>query len=217
MELSLLTDMDVAHLAKLTSIIWLDIVLSGDNALVIGLAASTLPNDLRRKAIIFGLALATTIRILFAGATTYLLNIPGLLFVGGLALLWVSSSLYKEIRKTANLDEELSRSAASSDAETGNNLFRALVSITVADISMSIDNVLAVAAIARDNVNLLVFGLGLSIALMGIGATLIMSLLLRYRWISYVGVLLLLAIALQMLWEGSPDLWQLAKGYLSET
>ncbi len=207
-------DMDVAAAAKLAYIIWIDIVLSGDNALVIGLAASTLPGDLRRKAIIFGLTLATTIRILFAGATTYFLNIPGLLFAGGLALLWVSWSLYREIPSAGSQPNDDGHEP--SGMETGNTLFRALVSITVADISMSIDNVLAVAAIAREEVWLLVFGLALSIALMGLGATLIMRFLLRYRWISYVGVLLLVALGLQMMWEGWPDVHHIARGVMAD-
>jgi len=197
--------MELSYFASLASIVWLDIVLSGDNALVIGIAASTLPAELRRKAILFGLGLATTIRILFAGATTYMLNIPGLLFAGGLALLWVSWSLLCEIRCMARNGSFENCHEGVNGLKTGNTLFRALVSITVADISMSIDNILAVAALARGHLELLAIGLGLSIALMGIGATLVMRVLVSYRWISFVGVFLLVFIGGRMIWNGWPD------------
>lgn len=199
--------MEIGSLAGIAQIIWLDVVLSGDNALVIGIAASTLAPNLRRKAIVFGLLLATTIRILLAGAATYLLSVPGLLVGGGLALLWVSWRLFADLywhQAEAELSEHGDGVAASKG--DGASLFKALVSITIADISMSIDNVLAVAAIARDNVSVLVFGLALSIALMGLGASLIVRVLLKYRWISYVGVALLVYISIQMLWQGYWDL-----------
>jgi YjbE family integral membrane protein len=199
--------MELGSLAGLAQIIWLDVVLSGDNALVIGIAASTLAPALRRKAIVFGLALATTIRILFAGAATYLLAVPGLLFAGGLALLWVSWRLFSDLY-WHQAEPELSEhgAAAAGVPAAGSSLSKALISITIADISMSIDNVLAVAAIARDNVTMLVFGLALSIALMGLGASLIVKILLKYRWISYVGVALLVYISAEMLIQGFPSL-----------
>ncbi|MEZ5925522.1 MAG: YjbE family putative metal transport protein [Hyphomicrobiaceae bacterium] len=205
--------MELGSLAGLTQIIWLDVVLSGDNALVIGIAASTLVPSLRRKAIVFGLALATAIRILFAGAATYLLNVPGLLFAGGLALLWVSWRLFADLYWHQAEPEAVKVDADHPDgAPESHSLFKALVSITIADISMSIDNVLAVAAIARreDSLGLLVFGLALSIALMGVAATLIVRVLLKYRWISYVGVALLFYIAGEMLVYGFPGLLRLA-------
>jgi YjbE family integral membrane protein len=204
--------MELGSLASLAQIIWLDVVLSGDNALVIGIAASTLVPELRRKAIIFGLALATTIRILFAGAATYLLGVPGLLFAGGIALLWVSWRLFADLywHQAAPEAVKMEVGRTASDGES-HSLYKALVSITIADISMSIDNVLAVAAIARENVSLLVFGLALSIALMGLGATLIVKVLLKYRWISYVGVALLVYISAEMLLNGYPSLKEIAK------
>lgn len=197
--------MDLGYVAGLLSIIWLDVVLSGDNALVIGIAASTLRPELRRQAIIFGLVLATVVRILFAGVATLLLDIPGLRVVGGLALLWVSWNLWNDLRESHGQQvhgtgEDTIVDHAPRPGES-NTLFKALVTITIADISMSIDNVLAVAAIARDNVNLLIIGLALSIGLMGIGASLIVRLLTRYRWISYGGVGLLVMIAAYMIFE----------------
>ena len=204
--------MELGSLAGLAQIVWLDVVLSGDNALVIGIAASTLAVGLRRKAIIFGLALATTIRILFASAATYLLGVPGLLFVGGLALLWVSWRLFGDLY-WHQPEPELSQHGTTTTAASaeGSSLSKALISITIADISMSIDNVLAVAAIARDNVSMLVFGLALSIALMGLGASLIVKVLLKYRWISYIGVALLVYISVEMLIQGAPGIRELAR------
>jgi YjbE family integral membrane protein len=180
--------------------------------LVIGIAASVLVPELRRKAVVFGLALATTIRILFAGAATYLLNIPGLLFVGGIALLWVSWRLFSDLYwHQAQPERAKPEGLQHLSTPDSHSLYKALVSITIADISMSIDNVLAVAAIARDNVNLLVFGLALSIALMGLAATLIVRILLKYRWISYVGVALLIYISGEMLVHGFPGFRDLVK------
>jgi len=191
------------------SIIWLDVVLSGDNALIIGLAASSLSPDQRRLAIVFGLAAAAVIRILFASITTYLMGVPGLLFAGGIALLWVSHRLYQEIRLDIAREARSASEQESLSAAPQRGLLSALVAITVADISMSIDNVLAVAAIARENVILLVFGLALSVALMGLCATLILQLLVRYRWISYVGVLFLVYVAGEMMWDGRDGLGRL--------
>ena len=197
--------MELSGVVDFIQIIWLDVVLSGDNALIIGLAASSLSPQLRRKAIIFGLVLAAVIRIVFAAMTTYLMHIPGILFFGGLALLWVAWRLWCELRSgmVQQADE-----AAREHEYTGpprRSLTSALVSITIADISMSIDNVLAVAAIARDNVPLLVFGLALSIALMGLCATLITKVMVRHPWISYVGLAFLVYVGVEMIIEGWPS------------
>lgn len=184
------------------SIIWLDMVLSGDNALVIGLAAASLPSRQRRSAIVFGLVAAAVIRIGFACMATYLMSVPGLLFVGGLALLWVSYRLYVEIRGDVAGHASAMTGEDGGAGIGGRTLFSALISITIADISMSIDNVLAVAAIARDDRVLLVFGLVLSIAFMGLCATMILKVLVRYRWISYLGVAFLVMIGSEMMWDG---------------
>ncbi len=188
--------MDFTDLSKFASVIWLDVVLSGDNALVIGLAASTLPEHQRRFAITFGLILATVVRILSAIAATYLLGIPGILLIGGLALWWVAYKLMSDLMK--GHAEEVDASGI----KPANSLFGALIAITIADVSMSIDNVLAVAAIARDDVTILVFGLVLSIALMAFAATIIMNLMVRFPWISYLGVGLLVVIGGSMVYEG---------------
>ncbi len=196
-----------------SSIILADIVLSGDNALIIGMAASSLSPELRKKAIMYGMVMAAVLRIIFAIFATYLLAVKGLLFVGGLLLLWVSWRLYKDIR------EDMAKKAeeAQEDAEEGGyqgpprrTLMSALISITVADVSMSIDNVLAVAAIARDDIKLLVFGLALAILLMAFAATMIVKLMTRFPWISWLGLVVLLYVSGRMLWEGWPEVAVLA-------
>jgi len=190
-------------------IVLADIVLSGDNALIIAMAAGTLSPELRRRAIIYGLVVAAGLRIIFAIFATYLLAIKGLLFLGGLLLLWVSWRLWVDIgHHNAARDAE---AKVVDDGEKKENLkprsmMSALISITIADFSMSIDNVLAVAAIARGNTALLVFGLVLAILLMGFGATIIVRLMNRYPWISYAGLVVLIFTSLRMLWEGWPEM-----------
>ncbi len=200
-------------IVNFSSIILADIVLSGDNALIIGMAAASLSPELRKKAIIYGMVMAAVLRIIFAIFATYLLAIKGLLFVGGLLLLWVSWRLYKDIR------EDMAKKAteAQEEADDGGyegpprrSLLSALISITVADVSMSIDNVLAVAAIARDDVTLLVFGLALAILLMAFAATMIVKIMTRYPWISWLGLVTLIYVSCRMLWEGWPEVAVLA-------
>ena len=194
-------------LADLAAIIWLDIVLSGDNALVIGMAASALAPHLQRRAILFGMILAVAIRIVSALAATYLYQIPWVKFVGGLALLWVAMKLYQEIRNVSILQAEATGAVVGSGASTDRrSLMKALATITIADVSMSIDNVLAVAAIAEDHRGLLVFGLALSIMLMAFCATLVCKILTRHSWISYIGVLLLVVVAGDMLHSSWADM-----------
>jgi YjbE family integral membrane protein len=197
--------MELTDAWKIVSVIWLDVVLSGDNALVIGMAAAGLPARQRRFAIGFGLAMATIIRVIAAIAATYLLAVPGILILGGAALLVVAYKLLRDQIVEGATDEH-----GSAPVKVPATLFGALAAITVADVSMSIDNVLAVAAIARDNVMILLFGLVLSIGLMGLAATLIMRLILRYRWISYLGVAVLVAIGLGMIYEGTIRLMPLS-------
>ena len=185
-----------------------DLVLSGDNALIIGMAAASLSPELRKKAIFYGMVMAAVLRIVFAIIATKLLGVPGLLFFGGLLLLWVCWRLYQDILShTEERAEE-----ALEEAEHGGyegpprrTLGSALLSITIADVSMSLDNVLAVAAIADGDTNLLIFGLGLAIVLMAFAATLIMKLLARYPVISWLGLAVLLWVALDMLWRGTTD------------
>ncbi|MEO0495803.1 MAG: TerC family protein [Pseudomonadota bacterium] len=188
-------------------IIITDLVLSGDNALIIGMVAASLAPELRKKAILYGMVIAAVLRIVFAVVATKLLGVPGLLFVGALLLFWVCWRLYKEIRE--NLDAKAEEALETAhDEEAGytgvpRRSFRsAMFSIMVADVSMSLDNVLAVAALADGDTNLLIFGLALAIVLMAFAATLIMKLLTRYPIISWVGLAVLLYVASDMLYRG---------------
>ena len=193
------------------AIIIADLVLSGDNALIIGMAAASLSPELRAKAIMFGMVIAALLRIVFAVVATKLLVIPGLLFIGGLLLCWVCWRLYCEIRENVDARAEAAMEIAE-DSEAGytgpprRTLASALWTITLADVSMSLDNVLAVAAIADGNTKLLVFGLGLAILLMAFAATLIMKLLTRYPWISWAGLIVLIYVAGHMLFRGVFDM-----------
>lgn len=194
----------------LGQIIIADIVLSGDNALVIGMAAAALSPELRRKAIFFGMIVAALLRVVFALIATSLLDVPGLLFIGGLLLFYVCWGLYKEIREDtdAHAAEALETADHLDEGYTGpprRTLWSALITITIADVSMSLDNVLAVAAIADGDSSKLIFGLGLAIVLMAFAATMIMKLLSKYPWISWLGLIVLLYVAGEMLYRGIFD------------
>jgi YjbE family integral membrane protein len=189
--------MDVTDFYKIASVIWLDVILSGDNALVIGMAAASLPEQQRRFAIGFGLAMATIIRVISTIGATFLLAIPGILIVGGAALLWVAYKLLRDALDGHHADVQ-----AGAVPRVPKTLFGALITITIADVSMSIDNVLAVAAIARDDLGILAFGLILSILLMAFAASIIMRLIVRYAWLSFGGVALLAVISAGMIYEG---------------
>lgn len=192
------------------AIVLADLVLSGDNALIIGMAAASLSPELRKRAILFGIIVAATLRIIFALVATKLLGVPGLLFLGSLLLFWVCWRLYGEIRD--NIDREAAKALETAEhldeGYTGparKSLGQALLSITVADLSMSIDNVLAVAAIADGNTEMLVFGLGLAILLMAFAATLIMKILTRFPAISWLGLAVLIYVAGDMFYRGIID------------
>lgn len=201
--------MSLAGTLDILQIIFADIILSGDNALIIGMAAAGLSPELRRKAIFFGMALAAFLRIIFAIAATYLLAIPGILFAGGLLLCWVCWRFYQELAEHVPREAEATLSARGYQGPPRKQLYDALVTITVADVSMSIDNVVAVAAIARDNTVLLVFGLALAIAFMAFFATMIMHVMNRYPWLSWAGLLFLVYLSLDMLYDGWPQVARL--------
>ncbi len=189
------------------SIVVADLVLSGDNALIIGMAAASLAPELRKKAILFGMIVAAVLRIVFAVIATKLLAVPGLLLVGAMLLYWVCASLYQEIREhtDARASEALEFAGNPESGYTGKprkTLMQALITITVADVSMSIDNVLAVAAIADGNEKMLVFGLTLAILLMAFAATLVMKILTKYPMISWLGLAVLLYVATEMAYRG---------------
>lgn len=203
--------LNASALAALLQVLMIDLVLAGDNAVAVGLAAAGLPPEQRKKAILWGLGAAVITRIGFALITTQLLGIIGLLFAGGLLLLWVCWRMWREMRAQAHADEVAADAAMDDDPTTEPNVkpaksFKdAFITILVADVSMSLDNVLAVAGAAREHELVLVIGLLLSIALMGVAAHAIARLLHRYRWIGYVGLLIVLYVALHMMWEGGRD------------
>ena len=188
-------------------IIFADIILSGDNALVIGMAAAGLSANLRKRAIFIGMAVAAGLRIVFAVVASYLLAIKGILIIGGLLLAWVCWRFYNDLREFNDADADaLEQPEESEDApEEGSKdkqFTRALFTILLADVSMSIDNIVAVAAIARDNTQLLVFGLALAIAFMAFFASIIMRIMLKFRWLSYLGLFFLIYLTSMMLYDG---------------
>jgi YjbE family integral membrane protein len=206
---------DPSALVPFFQVVMIDLVLAGDNAIVVGMAAAGLPPGQRRYAILIGIAAATLLRIVFALAATYLLAITGLLLAGGLLLLWVCWKMYEELRlsphEVANL-EALSESDVNLDGTIAGGVPRktlrqAVIQIIVADVSMSLDNVLAVAGAARDHPGVLIFGLALSVALMGVASAWIAGLLNRHRWIGWVGLLVILYVALRMCYHGAMELW----------
>ena len=188
----------------LLQVIMIDLVLAGDNAVVIGLAAAGLPPERRSRAILVGIVAATVLRIVFAGIAIELLEIVGLLLAGGILLLWVCWKMWRELRGPSAEDTEAALTAG--EAHVPRKTFaQAAWQIVLADISMSLDNVLAVAGAARDHPVALVFGLGLSIVLMGIAASFIARLLNRHRWIAYLGLAIILYVALDMIWRGAME------------
>lgn len=199
-------------ISALIQVLMIDLVLAGDNAVAVGVVAAGLPPDDRKKAIFWGLVAAVVTRIGFALITTQLMGVIGLLLAGGILLLWVCWKMWKEMRAQAAADEETAEAVLDADPTTEPKVaqaksFRsALIQILIADVSMSLDNVLAVAGAAREHPAVLVFGLLVSIALMGVAATWIARLLHRYRWIGYIGLVIVLYVALHMMWEGHRDL-----------
>ncbi len=202
-------------LSALLQVIMIDLVLAGDNAIVIGLAAAGLPKEQRGKAILIGIVAATVLRIGFAAVTTQLLQVIGLLLAGGILLLWVCWKMWRELRAgdDGDLDaqEALEDRDINSDGQVAGHAPRktfaqAAWQIVIADVSMSLDNVLAVAGAAREHPGVLVFGLVLSIALMGVAASFIARLLQHYRWIAYIGLAVILYVALEMIYRGAHEI-----------
>lgn len=202
----------------LGQVIVIDLVLAGDNAVVIGLAAAGLPAYQRKKAILIGIGAATVMRIGFAAITTQLLAIVGLLFAGGLLLLWVCWKMWHELRAGHDHDQhvaqealqgaDLNKDGTVAGSAPRKSLGQAVWQILVADLTMSLDNVLAVAGAAKDHPWVLVFGLLLSIALMGVAASFIANLLQKYRWIAYVGLAVILYVAGDMIWRGGDEIYK---------
>jgi len=196
-------------LTALLQVVLIDLVLAGDNAVVIGLAAAGLPADQRRRAIVVGIAAATALRIVFAGVATQLLQVIGLLLAGGVLLLWVCWKMWRELREQATHAEQLafSNGGGGDAAPAQRKTFgQAAMQIIAADVSMSLDNVLAVAGAAREHPYIMAFGLLLSVALMGVAADLLGRLLQKQRWVAYVGLAIILYVAFEMIYRGTLEL-----------
>jgi YjbE family integral membrane protein len=203
-------------MVALLQVILIDIVLAGDNAVVIGMAASRVPSAQRARVIFWGLAAAVVIRIILASLTVELLAIIGLMFAGGILLLWVTWRLYRDIKGS---EDEVGHHTIATGGEDHpkarspldeKGVRKAIGQIVLADISMSLDNVLAVAGAAREHVWVLAVGLVLSIAMMGIAAAMIAKLLRRHPWINYAGLIIVLYVALRMIWDGAHEILHFA-------
>ena len=202
-------------LTALFQVVLIDLALAGDNAIVIGLAAAGLPQAQQGKAILIGIVAATILRFLFAGLARQILQIVGLLLAGGILLLWVCWKMWRELRASSAGAKEAKEAAGAFAGTYGEDkprktLVQASWQIIVADVSMSLDNVLAVAGAAREHPVVMIFGLGLSIAMMGVAASLIARLLQNHRWIAYVGLAVILYVAVEMMLRGTLDIMQAA-------
>jgi len=212
----------ITALIPLAQVIMIDLVLAGDNAIVVGMAAAGLPKEMRAKVIVIGIAAATVLRILFALVTNQLLAIIGLTLAGGILLLWVCWKFWRELlheRRRRLKEAAMRREALTRDervelaehpevlpgAAPGKTMRQAIIQIILADVSMSLDNVLAVAGAAGDHMWVLIVGLLLSVALMGAAASIIANLLKRYHWIAYVGLAIILWVAVDMVYRGTNE------------
>ncbi len=189
------------QITALVSVVMIDVVLAGDNAIVVGMAAAGLPAHQRRRAIAIGVGAATVLRILFAAVALRLLSVIGLGFAGGVLLLWVAWKLFRELRQT-----QAAKSSHGSPSPR-KTVGQAAMNILAADVSMSLDNVLAVAGVARTQAEpwVLFLGLILSVALMGVASNLVARLLARHFWLSWLGLAIIAGVALRMIWVGGGD------------
>lgn len=202
-------DHAVANFAALFQVVLIDLALAGDNAVAVGLAAAALPKDQQRRAIFWGIVLALVLRIAFASVTLHLLQIQGLLLVGGLLLFWVAWRMWSDLQhhKPIQVGDPVAGEHAAEVVVTGGKAPKtfasALLTIVVADVSMSLDNVLAVAAVSRHNEVIMWFGLILSVVLMGVAASIIARVIDRYRWIAVLGIIIIIFAGTRMIWEDS--------------
>ncbi|MEE8334782.1 MAG: YjbE family putative metal transport protein [Alphaproteobacteria bacterium] len=208
-----------SELFAMIQVICIDLVLAGDNAIVVGMAAAGVAPEHRRKVICGGIALAVVLRIIFAALTMQLLGVIGLTLAGGLLLLWVAWKLYRELLEQREEDigaslldgtDEAAPNVVGQDVRSTKTMRAAMIQVAIADISMSLDNVLAVAGAADDHMSALIVGLTLSVILMGIGASLIAGLLQKHHWIGYLGLVLIAYVAFSMIWRGGMEVWAIA-------
>lgn len=187
-------------LVDISQIILADIVLSGDNALIIGMAAAAFSEKERKQIIFYGLMAAAILRIIFALIASYLISIPGILLIGGLLLYWVCYKFYMDIRAFSKETDQKNEDASTKVKDR--NFKKAIITIIIADVSMSLDNVIAVTAIAREQTFLLIFGIAFSIFLMAVFATAIVKVLTKFRWLSYFGLGFLIYLSTEMAIDG---------------
>jgi YjbE family integral membrane protein len=188
------------QLSALLQVVLIDLVMSGDNAIIIGMAVAGLPAENRTKIIFWGVAGATVLRIGFAAITTQLLQIIGLTLAGGLLLLWVAYRMYRELRAKPRQGV-----GEAGQAKAPKSMRQAMIQIIAADVSMSLDNVLAVAGAARDHLAVLWFGLILSVILMAVASNFIARILDRYHWVAWIGFLIIVYVAGDMIWDGTHE------------
>ena len=195
-----------AAMAAFLQVLMIDIVLAGDNAIVVGALAAGLPADQRKKVIVIGVVAALVLRIIFALTVTWLMGIVGLVLAGGFLLLWVAWRMYRDIRGHSGAVSSPGSPEVEGDEHSGvmasKSFAAAAWSVAIADVSMSLDNVLAVAGAAREHPGILIVGLIFAVALMGIAANIIAKYIERYRWIGWVGLAVIIYVALKMIWEG---------------
>jgi len=185
----------VADIAVLVQVILIDLALAADNAVAVGLAASALPAEQRRRAIFWGVLGALILRIIFALVTVQLLQVPGILLFGGLLLFWVAWRMAKDLLNQSEAEQ------MGQPVKAPASFARALFTIVIADVSMSLDNVLAVAGVSRHHPGIMAFGLVLSVVLMGLAANIIAQIIQKYRWVAWVGVIVIIIAGAQMVWE----------------
>ncbi|MEO5612142.1 MAG: YjbE family putative metal transport protein [Sphingomicrobium sp.] len=198
-----------AGLVTLGQVILIDLTMAGDNVVIIGTLTSGLPARERKKVIMFGVGMALIFLIGFALIATQLLQITGLLVGGGLVLLWVAYNMYRELKPSTIITADDPTTPAIEGPPRTKTFLRAAIQVTLADLSMSLDNVLAVAAAARQHPAVLFIGLALSVTFMGLAANLVAKLVQRYSWIAWTGLVMILYVALRMIYEGWPDVARL--------
>jgi YjbE family integral membrane protein len=194
-----------AGLAVLVQVILIDLTMAGDNVVIMGTLTSGLPARERRRVILLGVAMAVVFLIAFALIATQLLRVTGLLLAGGLLLLWVAYNMYRELRPAKNIVADDPETAEIEGPPASKTFLRAAIQITIADLSMSLDNVLAVAAAARNHPSVLFVGLTLSVTFMGIAASLVARLIHRFPLLAWAGLLMIFYVALRMILEGWRD------------
>jgi YjbE family integral membrane protein len=201
-ELDFASIFTTGGLAMLFQIVLADLTMAGDNVVIMGTIASGLPDKDRKRVLLLGVGIALVFLIGFALVATQLLKVTGLLLAGGLLLLWVAYNMYRELRPSAIVIADDPDTAAIEGPPATKTFLQAAIQITLADLSMSLDNVLVVAAIAKDNPAILFIGLTLSVTIMGLGANLVARLVQKYHWIAWIGLVVILYVALKMVWEG---------------